>query len=169
LAGQHWFPISRLEQRHAAATSRACEGRLRLEDKVGRCFPRLVPRANEISVRHLLNDTTGISDYFRDTEFAARLSNHPQLVVPPREKIAIAASRPLIFHPGTNRSDSSTNYIVLGLIIEKGTPVVVDCDDVDATSAQRPDRREPIPVFTRTYDRKSRPLADVAHVRSLTR
>jgi len=53
------------------------EGRLRLDDPVARWFPRLVPRASEITVRELLNHTSGLYDYLRDDRFLKRSSNEP--------------------------------------------------------------------------------------------
>jgi len=42
-------------------------------------------------------------------------------VIPPRQLVAYSASHPLLFRPGTSWSYSNTNYILLGLIVEKVT------------------------------------------------
>ena len=99
----------------------AGEGRLRLDDKVARWFPGIVPSAGEISVRQLLNHTSGIYDYFRDPTLMARLSKDRHALLTPRAKIARAAAHPLDFRPGSSWSYSNTNYLVLGLIVEKVT------------------------------------------------
>jgi D-alanyl-D-alanine carboxypeptidase len=80
------------------------EGRLRLDDPVARWFPRLVPQASKITVRELLNHTSGLYDYLGDERFLKRASEDP-----------------LVFRPGTSWSYSNTDYILLGLIVEKVT------------------------------------------------
>jgi len=97
------------------------EHRLRLDDTVERWLPGLLPEGSKISIRRLLNHTSGVFNYLDDRTFEARLERNPHLVVSPRAKIALAASHSLNFRPGTSWSYSNTNYLVLRLIVEKAT------------------------------------------------
>jgi D-alanyl-D-alanine carboxypeptidase len=97
------------------------EGRLRLDDPVARWFPRLVPQASKITVRDLLNHTSGLYDFLSDKRVVKRASEDPVVVISPRQLVTFSASHPLLFRPGTSWSYSNTNYILLGQIVEKVT------------------------------------------------
>ena len=97
------------------------QGKLSLDDKVGRYLPNLT-RANEVSISQILSMTSGYQDYW------------PQdYVMPPMLKPTTAldivndwARKPLDFEPGTKWQYSNTNYVIAGLIVEKvaGMPLV---------------------------------------------
>jgi D-alanyl-D-alanine carboxypeptidase len=74
-----------------------------------------------VTVRQLLNHTSGLPDYFADPSVERRLASDPNSVIPPRTLIARASSHAVSFPPGTDWSYSNTNYLVLGLIIRKLT------------------------------------------------
>jgi D-alanyl-D-alanine carboxypeptidase len=97
------------------------QGKLSLADPVGKWFPDL-GEASKVTVRQLLNHTSGIRDYW------------PQDFVPPQmlRPTSVAAimsewaRRPLDFQPGTQWQYSNTGYVVAGAIVEKvaGQPLV---------------------------------------------
>jgi len=98
------------------------EGRLRLTDSVQRWLPGLLPGGREITLRHLLQHTSGLYNYtddlfVSDEEF---LRNRFR-TYRPRELVAIANRHDPLFPPGTRWSYSNTNYIVLGLVVERVT------------------------------------------------
>jgi len=97
------------------------ENKLALEDTVERWLPGLVPDGGQITVRQLLNHTSGLFDYGGDPEFVSQAVRDPLRAWTPREIIAIATARPPTFAPGAGWSYSDTNYFVLGLIIEAAT------------------------------------------------
>ena len=70
--------------------------------------------ASQFTVRELLSHSTGLVNY-RDTP--TYLAN-PTSITSPEAALADAASQPLLFSPGTKSSYSSTNYLVLGLLLE---------------------------------------------------
>jgi D-alanyl-D-alanine carboxypeptidase len=74
-----------------------------------------------ITLRELLNHTSGLFDYTADQAFGAAIIAAPGRQWEPRELLAVAFSHPPLFKPGTNWSYSNTNYIVLGLVIEAVT------------------------------------------------
>ena len=97
------------------------EGRLRLDDTVERHLPGLLPEGRRITIRQLLNHTSGLYDYLREEGFDARTVADPGFVLSPRQTVAIAAPRRLDFPPGTRWSYSNTGYQVVGLILERVT------------------------------------------------
>jgi D-alanyl-D-alanine carboxypeptidase len=94
------------------------EGRLRLDDPVERWLPGLVPNGRAITIRELLNHTSGLFDYVDDKPFVRALIAHPARFWPPRRLVAVATSHPPLFPPGQGWWYSNTNYITLGLIAE---------------------------------------------------
>ena len=97
------------------------EGRLALDDRIDRVLPGVVPPSRRITVRQLLNHTSGLYDFVEDREFRARFLRDLRLVVPPREQISIALSRPAGPRPVTESSYSNSGYQVLGLLVERVT------------------------------------------------
>lgn len=99
----------------------AGEGRLSLDDTVERWLPGLVPGGAAITVRQLLNHTSGLFDYFEDPALVKRVLHKPTRAWTPQELIAIGTSHRPLFAPGTNSSYSNTGYQLLGLIVEAAT------------------------------------------------
>jgi D-alanyl-D-alanine carboxypeptidase len=98
----------------------ADEGRLSLDDSLARFLPEALPDGDRITLRHLLNHTSGIGDYVDDPGFIDAAFANPSRVWTPQELIAIANGMPRHFTPGAaDRWDySNTNYILLGLVAE---------------------------------------------------
>ncbi|HET6288434.1 MAG TPA: serine hydrolase domain-containing protein [Amycolatopsis sp.] len=97
------------------------EGKVRLDTPIDRYLPGLV-RGNgndgtEITVRQLLQHTSGIYDYLRDLD----LEQWRHRGAEPEELVAIGLAHPPLFAPGTNWSYSNTNYIIAGMLVEKVT------------------------------------------------
>jgi D-alanyl-D-alanine carboxypeptidase len=97
------------------------EGRLSLGDTVERWQPGLIPGGEAVTVRQLLNHTSGLFDYEQDAALAQQVLTHPLVAVTPQEVVDVATSHPPVFAPGTSWSYSSTNYVVIGLILERVT------------------------------------------------
>src|SRR5262249_19201622 len=96
------------------------EGRLSIADTVERWLPGVVPGGERITLRQLLNHTSGLFDYAEDNTFGRQLA-HPKKVWSPRQLIRIATAHPPLFAPGARWSYSNTGYILLGLIVEQAT------------------------------------------------
>ncbi|HYN93414.1 MAG TPA: serine hydrolase domain-containing protein, partial [Pilimelia sp.] len=96
------------------------EGRLRLADPVARWFPRLAGLDPRVTVRMLLNHTSGINDYdhviFADP---AVVEEGPHYT--PWQLVAIGLDQPPTGAPGATHSYSNTNYILAGLLLERLT------------------------------------------------
>jgi D-alanyl-D-alanine carboxypeptidase len=100
------------------------EGRLGLDDPVARWLPDLLPAeiSRETTVRMLLNHTSGIGNY-TDTllDSLAAVERMRTTTYTPRELVAIAVEMPRTGAPGESYSYSNTNYILVGLILQRVT------------------------------------------------
>ena len=105
----------------------AGEKKLALEDSVERWLPGLVPNGGQITVRQLLNHTSGLADYAPDEDetFIRRVLADRRKAWQPRELVAIGTAQQPLFGPGARWSYSNTGWILLGLIIEaaSGNPL----------------------------------------------
>jgi D-alanyl-D-alanine carboxypeptidase len=99
----------------------AAEQKLTLDDSVEKWLPGLVPNGSAITLRQLLNHTSGLFDYDSDRDWQAARLAKPGRIWSPRELVKIATSHPPVFAPGAGWSYSNTNYILLGLVVEAVT------------------------------------------------
>jgi D-alanyl-D-alanine carboxypeptidase len=92
------------------------EGKLKIDDKLSLHLPNF-PRADEVTLRDLLNHTSGIHN-FTEGPVIDKISTSGATV---EELIAdIAGQSPLYdFAPGTGWWYSNSNYALLGAVIEK--------------------------------------------------
>ena len=98
----------------------AQDGKLSMQDKVAKYFPRLT-RAADITLLDLGQHVTGYRDYY-PLDFVDREMQKPT----PADSIIVEyAARPLDFEPGSRWSYSNTNFLILGRAIEiaGGKPV----------------------------------------------
>ncbi|WP_328549186.1 serine hydrolase domain-containing protein [Streptomyces platensis] len=108
------------------------EGRIGLDDPVGRHLPGLVPDGDDgmpVTVRQLLNHTSGIPNYtdaLRRGHDPIRRLQHSHYT--PRELVGIALKEPRLFNPGQPRkwAYSNTNYVILAMLIEKTSGRALD-------------------------------------------
>jgi D-alanyl-D-alanine carboxypeptidase len=97
------------------------EEKLGLSDTVERWLPGVVPNGRNVTVRQLLNHTSGLFDYGGDGKWLAAAFRDPMRDWTPREIVAVATAHKPHFAPGAGWSYSNTNYYVLGLIVEAAT------------------------------------------------
>lgn len=102
------------------------EGKIGLDDRVEKYlgkevwFARL-PNAKDITVRQLMNHTSGLVRYEFKDELTKYLTEHPMKVWTPEERLAYLFDEKPPFEAGKGWDYSDTNYIVLGMIIERVT------------------------------------------------
>jgi D-alanyl-D-alanine carboxypeptidase len=104
----------------------AAEGRLSLDDTVERWLPGRVPNGDRITVRQLLNHTSGLFNYTDDVRLFEPYLTDFAHVWTPFELLTIAVGHQPVFAPGADWSYSNTGYILLGLIVEEATGTPVD-------------------------------------------
>ncbi|MET9564241.1 serine hydrolase domain-containing protein [Streptomyces tauricus] len=97
------------------------ENRLRLTDPVEKWLPGVIPNGNAITLRMLLNHTSGLFNYTYDPAVLKAFTGQDTRQWTPTELIAAGVRHDPLFAPGTDYSYSNTNYIALGLVAEKAT------------------------------------------------
>ena len=95
----------------------AAEKRVRLDDPIARWLPGLLPDGRRITVRDLLAHRSGLADVADDPE----VLNGSRSTWSPRRLVKVVARRPRVGAPGGGFHYSSTNYLVLGLLVERVT------------------------------------------------
>jgi D-alanyl-D-alanine carboxypeptidase len=95
----------------------ADEKRLRLDEPVARRLPGLLPDGGRITIRELLAHRSGLADVADDPE----VLDGSRSDWSPRRLVALVARRPRVGAPGGAFHYSSTNYLVLGLLVERVT------------------------------------------------
>ncbi|WP_068775025.1 serine hydrolase [Paenibacillus sp. FJAT-26967] len=98
----------------------AGENRLNLDDSIEKWLPGVV-RGNgyegkEITVRQLLNHTSGISEYLKSDKINLM---ETRKTYTPEEIVKIGLAMPADFAPGKGWSYSNTGYVLLGMLIER--------------------------------------------------
>ena len=102
------------------------EGRIALDDKISTWFgkedwfPRL-PNAEQITLRMLMNHTSGIPEHVMMPEFLVAVRKDVERVWRPEELITYVLDKPPLFPAGQGWSYADTNYILVGMIIERVT------------------------------------------------
>jgi D-alanyl-D-alanine carboxypeptidase len=98
------------------------EGKLSLDDTVQQRLPGVVPNGSKITIRRLLNHTSGLADFESDPRYLKPyLSGNFGYHWSPRQLVRIGVSHKPLFAPGEGWSYSNTNYVIAQLIIEKIT------------------------------------------------
>jgi D-alanyl-D-alanine carboxypeptidase len=98
------------------------EGRLSLSDTVERWLPGILPYGGQVSIRQLLNNTSGVPEYLLVPLLELYESKQGRFRSwTPRELVALVAGQSPLFPPGTTYSYSNTNYVLAGLIVEAAT------------------------------------------------
>ncbi|MFQ1000531.1 serine hydrolase domain-containing protein [Modestobacter sp. SSW1-42] len=99
------------------------EGRVDLDAPVETYLPGLVRGAGgdgrEITVRQLLQHTSGLPDY--DDVLVADFLAVQHRYVEPHQLLDVALPRPALFAPGTSWEYSNTNYVLAGLLVQEVT------------------------------------------------
>jgi D-alanyl-D-alanine carboxypeptidase len=139
-------------------------GKLSLKTKLSRFYPKL-PKAKTITVRMLLDHTSGLNDYFDDAHLNQVIAQHPDHHWT-RSEVLKAVKR-TVFKPGTQFSYSNSNYVVLGGIVEKVTKgsverafqnrIVAPGGLTHSTFAYHPEQSD---LFAHPYTRRSGGLHD---------
>jgi D-alanyl-D-alanine carboxypeptidase len=93
------------------------EGKLGLDDQLTERLPDLPKAWETITVRHLLSHTSGIKNLTNLPIFRETIRKD----FTPRELVERVAKEPLEFQPGEKWGYSNTNYILLGMVIEKAS------------------------------------------------
>ena len=104
----------------AAILLLAEQGKLSLDDSLTKHLPDYPTHGNTVTIRQLLNHTSGIKGYTEMPEFR----EFQRLHRPRQELVALFSGVPFEFAPGAEQTYNNSAFFLLGLIVEKlsGTP-----------------------------------------------
>lgn len=92
-----------------------------LDDTVGQHLPSMPVAWHNVTIRQLLNHTSGIPDYTKSKGFFSQFETAPKAKVSPQQIIDWVRTDPLLFPSGTNYEYSNTDNIIAALIAEKAS------------------------------------------------
>jgi D-alanyl-D-alanine carboxypeptidase len=105
----------------ATALSLVARGVFSLEDTVGKWRPDLPHEWANITLRQLLNHTSGIPDFSKEEAFIEALRASLLVAPPPVQLLSYIEKPEPIFTPGTQYAYSNSDNIIVGLMIEAAT------------------------------------------------
>ena len=99
------------------------EGRVGLDEPIETYLPGLIRGegidGSKITVRQLLQHTSGLPEYTDTTPGRSDIFQVKDHYAQPRDLLDTALGKPAAFEPGTQWAYTNTNYIVLGMLIER--------------------------------------------------
>lgn len=100
----------------AAILKLAEQGKLGLDDPLSRYVPEFDTGGRAVTIRQLLNHTSGIPEYTMQPGFFAKML---PLNVSDAEVLQLVSGKPFDFEPGAGWRYSNTNYYLLGMVVAK--------------------------------------------------
>jgi D-alanyl-D-alanine carboxypeptidase len=98
------------------------QGRLQLDKPItlylSTEYKNILPYADSVSVRMLLNHTSGIPEYNNQQAYITQLLSTPDFPFKPMDYLQFVSKLNPDFVPGTRHAYSNTNYILLALIAD---------------------------------------------------
>ncbi len=101
------------------------DGKLSINDPINEYLDSLPDSWNNITIKHLLNHTSGIKDYAHDFPGYPFIQKDRKQEITEAGFIHMATELPLNFQPGERWAYSNSNFVLLGFIIHKlaGKPI----------------------------------------------
>jgi D-alanyl-D-alanine carboxypeptidase len=98
------------------------QGKIELDAPITKYLPakyaRYVKHAQSITIRMLLNHTSGVPEYSDDPAYVSYVIQHPAQKLSTDFVIGTIAGKELIFTPGSKHSYSNTNYELLAVMAD---------------------------------------------------
>ena len=99
------------------------EGKVGLDEPIETYLPGLIRGegvdGSRITVRQLLQHTSGLPEYTDTTPGSGDIFQIKDHYIPPRDLLDTALGKPAAFEPGTQWAYTNTNYVVLGMLVER--------------------------------------------------
>ena len=99
------------------------EGKVGLDEPIETYLPGLIKGegidGSRITVRQLLQHTSGLPEYTDTTPGRSDIFQIKDHYIPPRDLLDTALGKPAAFEPGAQWKYTNTNYIVLGMLVER--------------------------------------------------
>jgi D-alanyl-D-alanine carboxypeptidase len=96
----------------------ADQGKVGLDDPIAKYIDG-VPEGDKITLRQLLRMQSGLFNYSESPAFQQALFADPRTPFSPQELLGFAFAEPNVFPPGEGFLYCNTNYVLLGLVVEK--------------------------------------------------
>jgi D-alanyl-D-alanine carboxypeptidase len=170
LTPNHRFRIGSVSKTFLAAIVLGLveDGALELDRDAG-------PIADGVTIRELLNHTSGFQEAYDDFFEALRRDRAHDWESAPRKLIAAVKDKPRLFAPGNGWSYSNTNYLMLEVIVEETTGATLR-EELDRrivkplglTDTALPADRRPPPDLARGYLPPDNPLIPAADLVDVT-
>ena len=133
------------------------EGKLSIDDLLADHldgpYMNEIEQAKEVTLRQMLNHTSGLPDYLDNDDLFFQALNEPFYQLTAEEKLEYAYDLKASHRPGTDYYYSNTNFVMLGLVIEKLTGKSLDqakkeyiFDALQLTNAEVGTPDNPIPT-----------------------
>ncbi len=101
------------------------EGKIDLDDSIAKYLPSSISnhltKSDKISVRMLLNHTSGLAEYNFNPNYVTKLFQEPEHIFKPEDYIEYIYNKPLDFPQGSKYSYRNTNYVLLAIIVDEIT------------------------------------------------
>ena len=124
-------PFRRTDHMRLASTSKAYNGAvalslvdtgdLDLDDTIGSVLPSLPPAWSSVTLREMLDHTSGLPSYTDNDAFRAYFEDHLHDHVTPEQILAFIEDEDTVFTPGTSYAYSNTDNLVIALMAEAAT------------------------------------------------
>jgi D-alanyl-D-alanine carboxypeptidase len=105
----------------ATALSLVDQGKLSLDDTIGEWLPDLPAAWSAVTLRQLLNHTSGLPDFTRSPAFGQAVGASPDTPLPPDQLLSFVADQPLVFPPGSRYVYDNSDNIAIGLMVQAAT------------------------------------------------
>ncbi|WP_019070089.1 serine hydrolase domain-containing protein [Streptomyces hokutonensis] len=124
-------PLEADDHTRTASTSKAFSGavalslvrqhRLSLDDTIGKRLPQLPKAWGAVTLRQLLQHTSGLPDFSQSAEFRSLIQADPHHHFDSRRLLDFVAGEPLRFTPGSRYQYSNSDNIAVALMAEAAT------------------------------------------------
>jgi len=133
------------------------EGKLDIDKPIStfKCGYRFkdIPNAEKITIRHLLNHTSGLPDFIKTSRFVTNLLDHPLNNWKKNDLLKFLANTRSEFIPGEKGMYSNSNFLLLSVILDEEFK-----DPIDHASLIQRDIIDPLLLdHTHYIDRKAPP------------
>lgn len=125
-----------------------------LDDAISQWIPAHPNISGSITIRQLLNHTSGVSDPFFGPPYFDTINNNSTRVFTPEEVLGWVG--PPDFAPGTSYSYSNTNYVLAGMIADSATGFHI-------SQLIRDSILTPLGLSETYYDVRETPTGPLAH------
>jgi len=102
----------------ASALALVQQGLLSLDDTIAERLPNLPSAWGSVTVRQLLNHTSGVPDFIKTKTFNKSFSSSPTVAPAPEKLLDFIAKDRLAFPPGARYAYSNSDNIIVGLIVQ---------------------------------------------------